>query len=81
VSTKTGRIKPVYEVVGCLSLQIQSKRISVLMHALTASAFLQRMFARLVLNLLKSRDTTEVLQRSIAFDAFPLQHSRIFLNV
>jgi len=30
------------------------------------------MIARLVLNLLKSRDTIAVLQRSIAFDAFPL---------
>jgi len=30
------------------------------------------MIARLVLNLLKSRDTIAVLQRSIDFDAFPL---------
>jgi len=50
------------------------------MHALTSS-FPQSMIARLVLNLLKSRDTIAVLQRSIAFDAFPLWHSRIFWNV
>jgi len=74
--TETGLIKPVYEVVGCL----QNKCISVLMHVLTSS-FLQNMIARLVLNLLKSRDTIAVLQWSIAFDAFPLWHSRIFLNV
>jgi len=30
------------------------------------------MIARLVLNLLKSRDTIAVLQRSTAYDAFPL---------
>jgi len=30
------------------------------------------MIARLVLNLLKSLDNITVLQRSIAFDAFPL---------
>jgi len=81
VFTKIGRIKPVYEVLGCLSPQTQTKRISVPMHVLTASSFPQSMFARLVLNLLKSRDTITVLQRSIAFDAFPLLHSRIFLNV
>jgi len=39
------------------------------------------MIARLVLNLLKSRDTIAMLQWSIAFDAFPLWNSRIFLNV
>jgi len=71
VFTEIARIKTVYEVVGCLSLQIESKRISFLMHALTASSFPQSMIARLVLNLLKSRDTIAVLQRSIAFDAFP----------
>jgi len=48
-----------------------------LMNALTSS-FPQSMIARLVLNLLKSRDTIAVLQRSIAFDAFPLWHSRMF---
>jgi len=42
------------------------------MYALTASSFPQSMIARLILNLLKSRDTTAVLQRSIAFNAFPL---------
>jgi len=41
------------------------------MHALTSS-FPQSMIARLVLNLLKSRDTIAVLQWSIAFDTFPL---------
>jgi len=35
----------------------------------------------MVLNLLESRDTIAVLQWSIAFDVFPLQHSRIFMNV
>ena len=40
--------------------------------ALTASSFPQSMIARLVLNLLKSRDTIAVLQRSTPFDAFPL---------
>jgi len=39
---------------------------------MTASSFPQTMIARLVLNLLKSRDTIAVLQRSAAFDAFPL---------
>jgi len=42
------------------------------MHALTASSFPESMIARLVLNLLKPRDTIAVLQRSIAFDAIPL---------
>jgi len=42
------------------------------MHILTTSSFPQSMIARLVLNLLKPRDTIAVLQRSIAFDAFPL---------
>jgi len=51
------------------------------MHALTTSSFPQSMIARLVLNLLKSRDIIAVLQRSIAFDAFLLWHTRIFLNV
>jgi len=41
------------------------------MHALTASSFPQSMIARLILNLLKSHETIAVLQRSIAFDAFP----------
>jgi len=41
----------------------------------------QSMITRLVLNLLKSRDTIVVLQRSIAYDTFLLEHSRIFLNV
>jgi len=50
------------------------------MNALTSS-FPQNMFVRLVLKLLKSRATVAVLQRSIAFDAFPLWHSRIFLDV
>jgi len=47
----------------------------------TVSSFTQSMIARLVLNMRKSRDTIELLQRSIAFDAFPLQHSRLFLDV
>jgi len=34
-------------------------------------SFPQSMIARLVLNLLKSRDTIALLQWSIAFDAFP----------
>jgi len=51
------------------------------MHELTTSSFPQSMIARLLLNLLKSRDTIAMLQWSIAFDAFPLRHSRIFLNV
>jgi len=70
--TKIGRIKPVCEVMGCLSLKIQGKRISERMRALTASSFSQSIIARLVLNLLKSRDIIVVLQRSIAFDVFPL---------
>ena len=58
-------------------------RISVLsnQHALTTFSFPQSMIARLVLNLLKSHDTIVVLKRSTAFDAFPLWHTRIFLNV
>jgi len=51
------------------------------MHALTASSFPQSMTARLDLNLLKPCDTIAVLQQSIAFDAFHLYHTRIFLNV
>jgi len=47
-------------------------RISVLMHALTTNSFPQNMIVRLVLNLLKSRDTTAVLQWFITFDAFLL---------
>jgi len=35
-------------------------------------SFPQSMIALLVLNLLKSHDTIAVLQRSTAFDAFPL---------
>jgi len=41
------------------------------MHALTSS-FPQSIITCLVLNLLKPRDTIAVLQRSAAFDAFPL---------
>ena len=74
--TDTDLIKPAYEVVGCL----QNKCISALTHLLTSS-FPQNMIARLVLNLLKSRDTIAILRWSIAFDAFPLWLSRIFLNV
>jgi len=40
------------------------------MHAFTASSYPQSMIARLVLNLLNCRDTTAVLQRSVAFVAF-----------
>ena len=54
--TETVLIKPVYEVVGCL----QNKSISALTHVLTSS-FRQSMIARLVLNLLKSRDTIAML--------------------
>jgi len=36
------------------------------------------MIAQTVLNLLKSRDTIAVLQRSIAFDAFLLWHLQMF---
>jgi len=53
----------VYEVVGCL----QNEGISALTHVLTSS-FLQSMIARLVLDLLKSRDTIALLQWSIAFE-------------
>ena len=74
--TETGLIKPVYEVVRYLL----NKCISFLSNVLT-SYFPQSMIARLVLNLLKSRDTNAVLQQSTAFDAFPLQQTRIFLNV
>jgi len=42
------------------------------MHALTASYFPQSMIARLVLNLLKSRDTIAALQQSVDFEKFPL---------
>jgi len=71
--TKIGRIKPVYEVVGCCTVVCRHKIASFRsQHALTASSLPQSMIARLVLNLLKSRDTTAVLQRSTAFDAFPL---------
>jgi len=72
--TETGLIKPVYEAVG------PTKSISALTHVLTSS-FPQSMVAQLFLNLLKSRDTIAMLQWSIAFDAFPLQHSLIFLNM
>jgi len=61
----------VYKLANVLSNQ----------HALIACSFPQSMIARLVLNLLKSRDTIAVLKRSTAFDAFPLWHTRIFLNV
>jgi len=47
-------------------------RISVLVHTLTANSLLQCMIARLVLNLLKSRETNTVLHQLITFDAFPL---------
>jgi len=70
--TETGRIKPVYEVVGYL----QNKCISSLTNVLTSS-FPQSRIPRLVLNLLKSHDTIAMLQWSIAFDAFPLWQSRI----
>jgi len=39
------------------------------------------MIARLVLNLLKYRDTIAVLQRSTAFDTFRLWHTRLYLKV
>jgi len=62
------------------NLQVQNKCSSVLINALTCS-FPQSMIARLDLNLLKPRDTVAVLQRSRAFDAFPLWRSRIVLNL
>jgi len=74
--TDTGLIKPVYEVVGYLQNKCTSSLTNVL-----RSSFPQSMIARLVLNLLKSCDTITMLQRSKAFDAFPLWQSRIFLNV
>jgi len=74
--TETGLIKPVYEVVR----YILNKCISFLTNVLTSS-FPQSMIARLVLNLLKSRDTIAMLQWSKTFDAFPLWQSQIFLNV
>jgi len=74
--TKQMQGKKTKQMQGCL----QIKRISALTHVLTSS-FPQSMIARLVLNLLKSRDTVAMFQWSIAFDAFPLWHSRIFLNV
>jgi len=43
--------------------------------------FRKALIVQLILNLRKSHDTIAVLQQSIAFDAFPLKHSRIFLNV
>ena len=74
--TETGLIKPVYEVVRYLL----HKCISFPTNVLTSS-FSQSMIARLVLNLLKSRETIAMLQWSKAFDAFPLWQSRLFLNV
>jgi len=46
-------------------------RISVLMHTLTTNSFPQCMIARLVINLLKCRDTITVVHQSITYDAFP----------
>jgi len=74
--TRTGLIKPVYEVVQYLL----NECISFLTNVLTSS-FPQSMIARLVLNLLKSREAIAMLHWSKAFDAFPLWQSRIFLNV
>jgi len=71
--TETGLIKPLYEVVRYLL----NKCISFLTNVLTSS-FPQSMIARLVLNLLKSRETIAMLPWSKAFDAFPLWQSRIF---
>jgi len=45
-------------------------RISVLMHTLKANYFPQRMIARLVLNLLKSRDIITVLRQFIILTHF-----------
>jgi len=75
--TETSGIKPVYEVVGCVIYRHKTNALPFLMNALTSS-FPQSMIGRPVLNLLKSHDTIAVLQRSIAFDAFPLWHSRMF---
>ena len=74
--TETGLIKPVYEVVRYRL----NKCISFLTNVLTSS-FPQSMIARLVLSLLKSRETIAMLQWSKTFDAFPLWQSQIFLNV
>jgi len=76
---KLGRIKPLYEVVGCLLSQsvkqtmclLNCKRISVPMHTSTANCFPQCMYGRLVLDLLESRDNIAVLTQFITFDAFP----------
>ena len=70
VFTETGLIKPVYEVVRYLL----NKCISSLTNVLTSS-FAQSLIARLVLNLLKSRETIAMLQWSKAFDAFLLWQS------
>jgi len=78
--SETSRIKPVYEVVGCHIYRHKTDALPFLMNALTSS-FPQSMIARPVRNLLKTCDTIAVLQRSIAFDEFPLWHSRMFLNV
>ena len=47
-------------------------------HECITSSFPQSTIARLILNLLKSRDTIAMFQWSTAFDAFPLWQSRIF---
>jgi len=39
------------------------------------------MFRRRVLNLLQFREIMEVLHESITYDAFPIELSRIFLNM
>jgi len=68
-SIKIRRIKPLYEVVVCLS-STSAKQTTCLtakeftfapMHTSTANCFPQSMYGRLVLYLLKSRDNIAVL--------------------
>ena len=63
----------------CMKLweKLLIKWISAPTNVLTSS-FLQSTIVRLILNLLKSRDTIAMFQWSTAFDAFPLWQSRIF---
>ena len=61
------------EVVGKLLIKWISAPTNVL-----TSSFPQNTIARLVLNLLKSRDTIAMLQWSIAFDDFPFGIHKYF---
>jgi len=62
-----------YEVVGKLVIKWISAPTNVL-----TSSFPQSTIARLILDLLKSRDTIAMFQWSTAFDAFPLWQSQFF---